>query len=48
MFHVLHTGNYLQTLDWRNLSDITFYNKAKAFDFLVMFYHACAEVEIDH
>ena len=32
-------GNYLQTLDWRNNSDImkhiiTFYNKAKAFDML--------------
>ena len=45
-------GNYLQTLDWRNNSDImkniiTFYNKAKAFDLLAMFYHACAEVEID-
>ena len=45
-------GNYLQTLDWRNHSDImknviTFYNKAKAFDLLAMFYHACAEVEID-
>lgn len=26
---------------------ITFYNKAKAFDLLAMFYHACAEVEID-
>ena len=51
-FHVCHTGNYLQTLDWRNQSDImknviTFYNKAKAFDLLAMFYHACAEVEID-
>ena len=45
-------GNYLQTLDWRNNSDImkniiTFYNKAKSFDLLAMFYHACAEVEID-
>ena len=51
-FLVLLTGNYLQTLDWRNQSDImknviTFYNKAKAFDLLAMFYHACAEVEID-
>ena len=50
MFYI--TGNYLQTLDWRNQSDImknviTFYNKAKAFDLLAMFYHACAEVEID-
>ena len=45
-------GNYLQTLDWRNNSDImkniiTFYNKAKSFDLLAMFYHACAEVEVD-
>lgn len=45
-------GNYLQTLDWRNNSDImkniiTFYSKAKAFDLLAMFYNACADVEID-
>ncbi|HIG76061.1 MAG TPA: rRNA pseudouridine synthase [Bacteroidetes bacterium] len=45
-------GNYLQTLDWRNNSDImkniiTFYNKSKAFDLLAMFYHACADVEVD-
>ena len=45
-------GNYLQTLDWRNNSDImkniiTFYTKSKAFDLLAMFYHACADVEVD-
>ena len=45
-------GNYLQTLDWRNDSNImkhiiTFYNKARAYDLLAMFYQACAEVEID-
>lgn len=45
-------GNYLQTLDWRNNSDImkniiNFYNKAKAYDLLAMFYNACAEVEVD-
>ena len=45
-------GNYLQTLDWRNDSNImkhiiTFYNKARSYDLLAMFYHACAEVEID-
>ena len=45
-------GNYLQTLDWRNDSNImkhiiTFYNKARSYDLLAMFYQACAEVEID-
>ena len=29
------------------MGHISFYIKAKAFDLLAMFYHACAEVEID-
>jgi len=45
-------GNYLQSLDWHNDSEImkniiSFYGKAKAYDKLAAFYDACAQVEID-
>eukprot|EP00698_Gefionella_okellyi_P002980 TRINITY_DN12813_c0_g1_i1.p1 TRINITY_DN12813_c0_g1~~TRINITY_DN12813_c0_g1_i1.p1 ORF type:complete len:1394 (-),score=371.65 TRINITY_DN12813_c0_g1_i1:33-4172(-) len=45
-------ANYLQTLDWRTDGDImksiiAFYNKAKAYDSLSIFYDACAQVEVD-
>jgi len=45
-------GNYLQSLDWHNDSEIMkniiqFYSKAKAHDKLAAFYDACAQVEID-
>jgi len=45
-------GNYLQSLDWHNDSEIMkniiqFYSKAKAYDKLAAFYDACAQVEID-
>jgi len=45
-------GNYLQSLDWQNDSEIMkniiqFYSKAKAYDKLAAFYDACAQVEID-
>ncbi|TPX69392.1 hypothetical protein SpCBS45565_g02472 [Spizellomyces sp. 'palustris'] len=45
-------ANYLQTLDWRNDTQImkaiiTFYTKGKALESLAAFYEACAQVEID-
>ncbi|CAK4724875.1 unnamed protein product [Aphanomyces euteiches] len=45
-------ANYLQNLDWKEDSEIAknivgFYTRAKAFDQLVGFYDACAQVEID-
>ena len=45
-------ANHLQTLDWRNDTDIlnnivAFYTKGKALDFLSRFYERCAQNEID-
>ncbi|XP_052833890.1 intraflagellar transport protein 140 homolog [Octopus bimaculoides] len=45
-------ANYLQSLDWRNNTDImknivNFYMKAKALDSLAAFYDVCAQAEID-
>lgn len=45
-------ANYLQTLDWRNDSDImtnitVFYTKGKALEKLSHFYEVCAQNEID-
>lgn len=45
-------GNYLQTGDWHKTPElmkhiIQFYNRAKAFDHLAVFFDACSTVEID-
>lgn len=42
-------ANYLQSLDWRNDSEIMkniigFYSKGRALDLLAGFYEACSEV----
>lgn len=45
-------GNHLQTGEWHKTPElmkhiIQFYNKAKAFDHLAVFFDACSTVEID-